>query len=320
MKTIVDAINLEKELHPKATSQDLSKLIYQACFGNGHMITSVKDSLDRLKQEVMQDHSKPSIQDIGNGYVRVSCSAMKEKEDLYNLLFVHSSKLDPDNKLYQTLLTKFDLQPANDLHHSKVYVDSYDPHYRIIRKEYIDHIKGIEFVYEQIQNNKRTLICVEGPCASGKTTFSNVLHELFSLSVFHMDDYFLQSFQRVPKRLEEIGGNVDYERVKKEIFDPWSKKRNIVCQKYNCQTSKLEKPIHVPYKDIMVIEGSYSCHPCFKEFDTKKIWIDLDSEEQIKRLEKRSKNLLERFIKEWIPKENAYFEKFNIRSNCDLII
>lgn len=320
MKSIIDAINLEKQLHPKATSQDISKLIYQACFGNGHMITSVKDCLDQLKQEVVQDNSKPSIQNIGNGYVRVSCSAMKKKEELYNLLFVHSSKQDPDTKLYQSLLMKYDLQPSNNLHHSKEYVDTYDPHYRVIKKEYIDYIKGIEFVYKQIQNNERILICIEGPCASGKTTFSNILHELFSLTIFHMDDYFLQPFQRVPERLEEIGGNVDYERVKKEIFDPWSKQENIVYQRYNCQTLKLEEPIHVPYKDIMVIEGSYSCHPYFKEFDTRKIWIDLDSEEQINRLEKRSKNLLERFIKEWIPKENAYFKKYDIKSTCDVII
>lgn len=320
MKSIIDAINLEKELHPQATSQDISKLIYQACFGNGHMITSVKDCLDQLKQEVVQDNSKPSIQNIGNGYVRVSCSAMKEKEELYNLLFIRSSKQDPDTKFYQSLLMEFDLQPSNNLHHSKEYVDTYNPHYRIIKKEYIDYIKGIEFVYKQIQNNERTLICIEGPCASGKTTFSNILHELFSLTIFHMDDYFLQPFQRVPERLEEIGGNVDYERVKKEIFDPWSKQENIVYQRYNCQTLKLEEPIHVPYKDIMVIEGSYSCHPYFKEFDARKIWIDLDSEEQINRLEKRSKNLLERFIKEWIPKENAYFKKYDIKSTCDVII
>ena len=233
---------------------------------------------------------------------------------------MHSSKQDPDTKLYQSLLMKYDLQPSNNLHHSKVYVDTYDPHYRIIKKEYIDYMKGIEFVYKQIQNNERTLICIEGPCASGKTTFSNILHELFSLTIFHMDDYFLQPFQRVPERLEEIGGNVDYERVKKEIFDPWSKQENIVYQRYNCQTLKLEEPIHVPYKDIMVIEGSYSCHPYFKEFDTRKIWIDLDPEEQINRLEKRSKNLLERFIKEWIPKENAYFKKYDIKSTCDVII
>lgn len=239
---------------------------------------------------------------------------------MYNLLFIRSSKQDPDAKLYQSLLMKYDLQPSNNLHHSKEYVDTYDPHYRVIKKEYIDYIKGIEFVYKQIQNNERILICIEGPCASGKTTFSNILHELFSLTIFHMDDYFLQPFQRVPERLEEIGGNVDYERVKKEIFDPWSKQENIVYQRYNCQTLKLEEPIHVPYKDIMVIEGSYSCHPYFKEFDTRKIWIDLDSEEQINRLEKRSKNLLERFIKEWIPKENAYFKKYDIKSTCDVII
>lgn len=57
---------------------------------------------------------------------------------------MHSSKQDPDTKLYQSLLMEFDLQPSNNLHHSKEYVDTYDPHYRVIKKEYIDYIKGIE--------------------------------------------------------------------------------------------------------------------------------------------------------------------------------
>ena len=44
---------------------------------------------------------------------------MKKKEEVVpNLLFVHSSKQDPDTKLYQSLLMKYDLQPSTD-HHSK---------------------------------------------------------------------------------------------------------------------------------------------------------------------------------------------------------
>ena len=62
----------------------------------------------------------------------------------------------------------------------KLYVDTYDPHYRIVKKEYIDYMKGIEFVYKQIQNNERTLICVEGPCASGKQRF-----QTFFMNCFH---------------------------------------------------------------------------------------------------------------------------------------
>lgn len=42
-----------------------------------------------------------------------------------------------------------------------------------------------------------------------------------------MDDYFLQPFQRVPERLEEIGGNVDYERVKKKFLIHGLNKRTL---------------------------------------------------------------------------------------------
>lgn len=42
-----------------------------------------------------------------------------------------------------------------------------------------------------------------------------------------MDDYFLQPFQRVPERLKEIGGNVDYERVKKKFLIHGLNKRTL---------------------------------------------------------------------------------------------
>ena len=63
------------------------------------------------------------------------------------------------------------------------------------------------------------MVCIDGPCASGKTTFAKMIEDVLSLKVFHMDDYFLQPYQKTAQRSKEIGGNVDYERVKKEIFE-----------------------------------------------------------------------------------------------------
>ena len=45
------AIQLEREYHPLGTRQDLYKLIYQSCLGNGHMITNEEDSYDLLIKE-----------------------------------------------------------------------------------------------------------------------------------------------------------------------------------------------------------------------------------------------------------------------------
>ena len=66
---------------------------------------------------------------------------------------------------------------------------------------------------ETLLNKKNpVLVAVEGRCASGKTTLASVLQDLAGWSVFHMDDFFLQPWQRTELRMQTAGGNVDYER------------------------------------------------------------------------------------------------------------
>ena len=78
-----EAIQLEKQLHPFSTRQDLYKLIVQSCLGNGHSITSPEDSFLALQEE-KRIAKKDSLQEIGNGFIRVPLSYMKE--DLYSLI------------------------------------------------------------------------------------------------------------------------------------------------------------------------------------------------------------------------------------------
>jgi hypothetical protein len=44
-----------------------------------------------------------------------------------------------------------------------------------------------------------------------------LLSEQPDATIFHMDDFYLQGRQRTYERLNEVGGNVDYERFAKEV-------------------------------------------------------------------------------------------------------
>lgn len=46
-----EAVQLERQLHPYGTRQDLYKLIVQACLGNGHLMTSPEDSFQALQKK-----------------------------------------------------------------------------------------------------------------------------------------------------------------------------------------------------------------------------------------------------------------------------
>lgn len=174
-----------------------------------------------------------------------------------------------------------------------------------------------------IQNSRKEtiVIAIDGKCGSGKTTLSNYLHSLIPSNLFHLDDFFLQSYQRTEERLSEIGGNVDYERFNEEVVQAIKEKRPIEYIKYNCSTSNLEHIIQMNSRRINIVEGSYSHSPRIElEYDMK-IFIDIPYELQLDSIRKRNGiEKLEQFKNVWIPKENKYFEFFLIKEKSDFII
>lgn len=165
------------------------------------------------------------------------------------------------------------------------------------------------------------VVGIDGMSASGKTTLGQLLHENYPDSnLFHMDDYFLQPHQRTPDRLSETGGNVDYERFKEEIILHLENKNGLSYQKYNCTTQSLSSPIKVDWQPLVIIEGAYSQHPYFGDVYELRVFCEIDKEEQLARILKRNgSDMLQRFVNEWIPKENQYFEEFDIKNKSGLL-
>lgn len=164
------------------------------------------------------------------------------------------------------------------------------------------------------------VVAIDGMSASGKTTLGELLHKEFPESnLFHTDDYFLQPHQRTEKRLAEVGGNVDYERFMDEIILHLDDKNGLSYRKFDCQTQLLGSEIHVLWKPLVIIEGAYSQHPYFGESYDLRVFCEISKEEQKERILKRNgSERLERFINEWIPKENAYFDFYKIKQKSDL--
>ena len=74
-------------------------------------------------------------------------------------------------------------------------------------------------------------------------------------------------------------------------------------------------------KKVIIVEGAYSSHPYFENYADFKIFLKVDEEMQKKRILKRNgEEMLKRFINEWIPKENKYFNEFKIKEKADIII
>ncbi|MBQ7779917.1 MAG: hypothetical protein IJ404_05420 [Clostridia bacterium] len=166
-----------------------------------------------------------------------------------------------------------------------------------------------------------TVVAIEGGSASGKTTLAKMLSDVYGCTVFHMDDFFLRPEQRTKGRYEEIGGNVDRERFLSEVLIPLKNGEPIKYRKFDCSSMTLTDEETVIPKKLTIVEGAYSMHPELAEYYDLSVFLEISPEFQRGRILRRNgEKMAERFFNEWIPLENIYFEKTDIKSRCDLTV
>ena len=163
-------------------------------------------------------------------------------------------------------------------------------------------------------------VAIDGPCASGKTMFAARLHDRFGGNVLHMDDFFLRPEQRTPERFAEPGGNVDRERFEAEVLKPLAAGEPVRYRPWDCRTGDFATSRIIEPAPLTVVEGSYSMHPALRGYYDLMICLAIDPTEQLRRLEARNPRMLRRFIDEWIPLENRYFELTDTQEGADLLI
>lgn len=176
----------------------------------------------------------------------------------------------------------------------------------------------IEKINKIYQQKGHVTIAIDGRCGSGKTTLANKLKAYFDCHIFHMDDFYLQVYQRTKERYNEPGGNVDRERFKKEVLEPLNNQQDVLYRPLDCSSMSISEGTVYPYKPINIIEGSYSCHPELIDDYDLTIFVDIDESLRHKRIEERNgKEALNMFVKKWIPLEEKYFSCFDIQNYCD---
>ena len=205
--------------------------------------------------------------------------------------------------------------------HSDIYRAAYHPAYRVIAKSVslpylIDRVRDLARV------KSRALIAIDGRCASGKSTLAERLAAAYGWSVIHMDDFFLRPSQRTPERYAEAGGNLDRERVLNEILMPLRAGNPEICyQPFDCHAMRLKNPVIFNPARVIILEGSYSCHPDLWDFYDFHVFVTIDPETQAARILKRDgPESAGIFSSRWIPMEERYFSAFSIQQRCDFIL
>ncbi|MBE6685794.1 MAG: hypothetical protein E7591_01010 [Ruminococcaceae bacterium] len=331
-------IEQQLALYPESREQDVLKAVYQSVFGCGHFVYDEAKCKAMLEKELRENNytSKTAVEDLGR-YSRVYLSKLKEsgissstllklfilsaKEEDKKDEYIEAVKLLPeickdvfDKREFERIISTHIEEGCPSLHHSELFREKYHPCYRVILSEYADIIP----LLCEIEKREECIVAIDGKAASGKSTLGKLLSQIYSADLIHMDDYFLPPERKTKERLSEAGGNVDYERFACELLVPLVNEGRYISRPYRCHGGYYEQPKEKKRSKITVIEGSYSLHPeLYRHYDIK-IFIDLDPRMQSERIKKRDPEMYERFISEWIPLENRYFEETNIEKRCDI--
>ena len=184
-----------------------------------------------------------------------------------------------------------------------------------MQNELIEKINGL------LENKEFIIVAIDGRCGSGKTTLAERLKNYFNCNVIHMDDFFLRREQRNEERLSIPGENVDHERFLEEVLKPISKNGECSYRPFNCKDMQLGDVTTIKKCHVTIIEGSYTCHDKLYGYYDLRVFCDVNKAEQLKRLKMREgEEKLKVFCEKWIPLEEVYFDKFNIKEKCEIVI
>lgn len=334
--------------YPLLQIRDIFKFIYQSSFGCEHMVSSLENATDYIRKESQycSEKNENLIDVLDGAYSRVHLSYLKRGLSTQTLgkLFFISAKKEPNGKTetedklniakelvcegalpfslceFEKAVGEWQAVGYAAIHHSDTFRANYNPSYRVVSNKYVPYLPVLERIDETLKKGS-AIVAIEGGSASGKTTLSQMLGEIYDCTVFHMDDFFLRPEQRTAQRYAEVGGNVDRERFLEEVLIPLSKNQSIDYKRFDCSTFELCEPIKVTPQKLTIIEGAYSMHPELAPYYDLSVFLDISPELQRKRIAKRnSPQMAERFYNQWIPLEQTYFSKMQVRQRCHISV
>ncbi len=311
-----DIIDKQIKTYPYMQEQDIIKLAYQHSFGLGHIISDNDTFYTKLKKEYTlcdKNNNFPLFEDIGNNLIRLNLSVAKQNNFSVDLIYkfcLLSTDFTKDNERFKILINdikelcktniyNFNIYIIDNIYkdiiinnyspigHSEKYRQEYTPHYCLLNSKFAPYLLFLNDIYNKL-SNEYVNVTIDGRCGSGKTTFSKLLEDVFDCTVIHMDDFFLPVELRTPTRLAEAGGNVHYERFNEEVAKYLNQRNTFSYKIFDCRIMNYNKTVFVNPTKLVVIEGSYSHSPKITNYNTIKVFMDIDTNFQKQRILKRN--------------------------------
>ncbi len=317
---------------------DFVKLLYQANFGCEHIFSDkMVDYIDSEMNACGVDNGC-LFEPISDTFCRVNLASYKaiggnaqalgkcmksvkstsSKEQLCRQLdqllsLIKDGTIALDYNQSQQQIQWYKQQGCPAIHHSSVYRDNYNPHYRVVYTRQAMLLPAILLIEQKLSQKLPVIVGIDGPCGSGKSTLAGVLADYFSATIVHADCFFLPPQMRSEQRIRQ-GENLHWEALLPVIHQA-KQGKDFVYQAYNCQTNSYQD-ITFNSSSCTIVEGSYSfVKNLFPLYDIT-ILLQVNSQNQLDRLRMRQGNT-EQYVNKWIVYEQYHLQQV---PSCDIVI
>ena len=165
------------------------------------------------------------------------------------------------------------------------------------------------------------LVALDGRCGSGKTTLAAQLAQQFPQSItVHTDDFYLPPASRVANWEQILAPTWTWSVCVPRCSPPARAGRRSPYRAYSCRAVPTCRNNALRPQPLVIVEGSYSCHPTLADCYDLKVFVTCSKEEQARRLLTREGERYSGFTARWIPLEEGYFAKFRIEQTVDFIL
>ena len=182
----------------------------------------------------------------------------------------------------------------------------------------------IDYLQLLPRRNQTLLIAVDGCGGSGKSTFASNLKVINpSITIVHMDDFFLPVAQRLPGSIaaQQVGCDFDWIRLRSQVLEPLHNNTPGYYQRYEWRVDSMLEWHPVPVGGIVIVEGVYAIRKELAAFYDYKIWFDCPRDLRLVRALKRdgeqSRHIWEN---DWMPAEDLYIKTQEPFNYADLIV
>lgn len=174
-----------------------------------------------------------------------------------------------------------------------------------------------------LDRRDRMIVAVDGPSASGKSTFASAMADAAGpATVLHLDDFYRPMPVAARAELTPAEGAqqlFDVDRLSTQALAPLRAGRSARFQVYDWATNRLGEWREAPAARLVIVEGVHAADKRCRTFLDVIVFVKTPPQVRWERMLARGQNSAEQ-IRRWLAAEDRYFTEHGVLEAADWVI